>query len=369
MKTLKEIALNEPTLIIFGTLTLLLAFAKPQLIKFYPSYIDWHTILVLTGLIIITTGIEFSGFFNSMAKRILAKIHNQRALVLILSLIAALLSTFLTNDVTLFIVIPLILNIKKQIKNDLSTAIIFVALAVNVGSTLTPIGNPQNIILWHKWNISFLQFAKFMLPPVLFSILLLVIFIIVTVPKKPISFIEKNSSSKYDEKLFALSATLLLVYLIAIDMHKITAVLAIVIFIYLFFYSDILLKTDWILLLTFCFIFIDFSIISQLPAVKNLVLNINLHQSANVYLFSALSSQIISNVPASVFVSQYSNNWLAIAYGVNVGGNGLIIGSMANIIALRMAKNPKIWLQFHKYSLTFFFISLFTILLFIKTCI
>ncbi len=369
MKRIKKLIAQETTLVIFGILAIILALAKPQLIKFYPNYIDWHTILILTGLIIITTGIEYSGFFNSLAKKFLAKTHNQRQLVLSLSIIAALLSTFLTNDVTLFIVIPLILNIKKQIKNDLSTAIIFVAMAVNVGSTLTPIGNPQNLILWHKWNISFLQFVKMMLPLVIILIILLIIFIIITVPKTPIDFVEKNSMSTYDETLFAVSATLLIVYLIAIDVHKITLVLGTIIVIYLLFYSRILLKTDWLLLLTFCLIFIDFSVISELAIIKNIVYHINLNSQINVFLFSALSSQVISNVPASVFVSQYSNNWLAIAYGVNVGGNGLIIGSMANIIALRIAKTPKIWLKFHKYSITFFVLSLLFILLLIKCCI
>jgi Na+/H+ antiporter NhaD/arsenite permease-like protein len=76
-----------------------------------------------------------------------------------------------------------------------------------------------------------------------------------------------------------------------------------------------------------------------------------------VFLFSGLISQFISNVPASVFVSKFSDNWFAITYGVNVGGNGLVFGSLANIIAMRLAKNKQIWLSYHKYSIPYFLIT------------
>ena len=119
-----------------------------------------------------------------------------------------------------------------------------------------------------------------------------------------------------------------------------------------------MLKTDWLLLLIFIIIFIDFHIIATIPFMVKYVHTLNLHSSKNVFLLSVVTSQLISNVPASVFVSKFSHNWLAISYGVNVGGNGLAIGSLANIIALRMANGKKMWLKFHKYSIVFFLITL-----------
>ena len=79
--------------------------------------------------------------------------------------------------------------------------------------------------------------------------------------------------------------------------------------------------------------------------------------TGSVFVYSLLISQIISNVPAAVFLSKFSSNWLAIAYGVNVGGNGIVIASLANLIALRMVGDKKIWSRFHRYSLVYLSIS------------
>ena len=126
---------------------------------------------------------------------------------------------------------------------------------------------------------------------------------------------------------------------------------------YLISYRKVLLKTDWLLLLLFIVIFIDFHIISTIPIISEGMNILNLQSKGNVFLFSGFLSQLFSNVPATVLISNFSHNWRAIAYGVNIGGNGLIIGSLANIIALRMAKNKKIWLDFHRYSIPYFLIT------------
>ena len=113
------------------------------------------------------------------------------------------------------------------------------------------------------------------------------------------------------------------------------------------FYRDVLIKTDWLLLLTFVVIFIDFHILGDFAGILK----------CDVILLSVIVSQLISNVPASVFVSKFSHNWLAIAYGVNVGGNDLVVSSLANLIALRMTNKRKAWINFHKYSLPYLLIS------------
>lgn len=118
-----------------------------------------------------------------------------------------------------------------------------------------------------------------------------------------------------------------------------------------------MLKVDWLLLLLFIVIFIDFHVISTIPVVSESVNALNLNSAGNVFLLSAFTSQLFSNVPASVLVSAFSHNWFAIIYGVNIGGNGLAIGSLANIIALRMVKSKKIWIDFHKYSIPYLLIT------------
>ena len=103
--------------------------------------------------------------------------------------------------------------------------------------------------------------------------------------------------------------------------------------------------------------FIDLHLISEIPEVSNLSAMVNIHIPQNLYFISILLSQLISNVPAAILLSKFSNNWLVISYGVNIGGNGLVVDSLANIIALLMVKDRRIWVEFHKYSLIFLAIT------------
>ncbi len=364
MGTLKNFIKKECVLFIFLVLLLILSLAYPSHIPRYPSFIDWNTVIALTGLLLITTGIRESGYFNNLSMNILKRIDDERTLAIFLILFSAFLSTFLTNDVSLFIVIPLTLSIQSLLKNDISKLIIFEAISVNVGSALTPIGNPQNIFIWHKWGVSFLGFMLSMLPLVLILLTILILFAFFIFPKRRIEFHEAPALKNIQDRgVFILSIALLILYIAFIEMKIAYMALPFVFLLYLAFNKRVLLKTDWILLLIFIVIFIDFNSISNIPIIYEWVSQLNLQSPQNVFLFSALSSQLISNVPATVFISKFSNDWSAIAYGVNVGGNGLVIGSLANIIALRMVKGKKIWANFHKYSLPYFFITLTLILL------
>ncbi len=349
---------KEVFLSILLLLTVILAVFYPYKIKNYPLFVDWQTITALTGLLIITAGIKESGFFDYISRNMLKKLKNEKSLATFLIFISIFLSAFLTNDITLFIVIPLTLGMQNLIKNDISKLIIFEAISVNVGSALTPIGNPQNLFLWHKWDISFVMFIYKMIPLVAILIVILLVFTWLVFPARKIKFSKKFKNAERPNKiLFVSSLTILIIYLISLEIKIAYIALPILFILYLLFYRNVLFKTDWILLLTFIIIFIDFRIVSTIPIIIKYIQMLNLQHSGNVFLFSALTSQLISNVPASVFVSKFSSNWLAITYGVNVAGNGLAIGSLANIIALRMVKTKKIWIDFHKYSVFYFLVT------------
>jgi Na+/H+ antiporter NhaD/arsenite permease-like protein len=111
------------------------------------------------------------------------------------------------------------------------------------------------------------------------------------------------------------------------------------------------------LIFTFILMFIDFRILANLEVVKNYMNSFDLSNHQTIFNLSIIISQIISNVPATIFMSEFSKDYQALAYGVNLAGNGLLIGSMANIIALRFYPNSKIYIQFHKYSILFFILS------------
>ncbi len=358
MKILNWLIKKEPFLTAMLILIGILAIVYPHKIVNYPSFVDWKTIIALTGLLIITTGLRESRYFYFASRRVLSKAGEERSLAIFLILLSVSLSTFLTNDITLLVVIPLTLGMQNLIKNNISRLVIFEAISVNVGSALTPIGNPQNLFLWHKWNISFVTFVIKMLPLVVILLVFLLIFAWFVFSDRKINFsLQAKSIQPTKRRLFVLSAGMLIIYLISLEIRQAHWALPIIFILYLIFYKNVLLKTDWLLLLTFIVIFVDFRVISTIPSVIKWVHMLNLHSRGNVFLFSTVTSQLISNVPASVFVSKFSHNWHAIAYGVNIAGNGLFIGSLANIIALRMLKDKKIWRDFHRYSIPYFFIT------------
>ncbi len=340
---------------IFFFILVILALIYPSTVPEYPHFVDWKTIVILSGLLIITTGLKESRFFHVFSKNILAKIRTERMLFVFLVLLSAFLSTFLTNDITLFIVIPLTISIQEMIENNITKLIILEAISVNVGSALTPIGNPQNIYLWHRWGVSFLGFTGHMLPLVFMMFCVLVIVTMVVASGKELTFSPKHVEGKAQDRVLALfSGVLLVLYIVAIEMgYPLYSFLCILV-IYGVLYGEVLIRVDWILILLFMVIFVDFRVISMIPAVIDVVGRLGISSPRSAFIFSAISSQVMSNVPASVFVSKFTHDWLSIAYGVNLGGNGVVIASLANIIALRIAGNRKVWLDFHIYSLPYF---------------
>ena len=146
----------------FLHLLLLIAVILSLFVPFAPQRwgqaIDWHTIITLSGLMLLTKGIELSGYFDVLGRKMARRFVTERQLAIFMVLAAALLSTFLTNDVALFIVVPLTLTLKKWCAIPVNRLIIFEALAVNAGSLLKPIGNPQNILLWGRSGLSVLDF-------------------------------------------------------------------------------------------------------------------------------------------------------------------------------------------------------------------
>jgi len=354
---------KDPFLSVSIAVLILLTAIQPDFVFQFSEFVHWDTIIALSGLLIITTAMEESGVFSRLARRMIYRLKNEKSLALWLVLLSAVFSTFLTNDITLFIMIPLTLSLQKYIKNDIEKLIIFEALAVNVGSLLTPIGNPQNIFLWHRWKISFPAFVYKMLPVEILTLSLLVIFTFIVFKKKPIIRKEKEESRKIDLSLFLFSILLLAVFIISIEKRaSFYALIGIAIF-YLVFFRKIVCKANWALILLFIVLFIDIHLISCIFPLKEIFTHPAVTTNTGIYLLSIVTSQILSNVPAAILISRFSDNWIAITYGVNIGGNGIVIASLANIIALKMGGTRGIWKRFHYYSLPFLLISTILVLI------
>ncbi|NPA88524.1 MAG: anion transporter [Epsilonproteobacteria bacterium] len=351
MKLLKK----EWLFFIFLALFIVLyIYQKPDAKELIAS-VDFPTIRALTLLLLITTAIKISNFFEYVSIKLLSRFKTERALGFSFVLLSFFLSMFLTNDVTLFILVPLTIAFSKKLKNDITKLVIFEAIAVNAGSALTPFGNPQNLFLFRQMHISQLEFVCEMAKIVIPQALLLTAFTFFSFKTKKLE-ITSFSKIKTDKLLFLSSLVLFLAFIIALELSLVKYVLIVAAAFYLVFYRRVLLEFDYFLIFTFVLMFMDFSLISKLDFIRNIMKNFDF-SFLNTFNLTAALSQIISNVPASIFISNFTDKYLAIAYGANIAGNGFVIASLANIIALRFLNDFRAYILFHKYSVIFFILA------------
>lgn len=316
--------------------------------RFY-TLIEWETIAALAGLLIAATGIMDSGYLNEAAVKIVSRVKSERQLALLLVAMSVVLSMFLTNDVALFIVVPLTLSLQRLLGRDLSKAIIFEAIAVNAGSALTPIGNPQNLFLWRFSQASFAGFMSEML--VLEAIMLAALFIFVGL-SFPTKLLTLEASTKPGQAKTPWPHVIAFAsFLVFCNLELAKLGFLILAPLYLWRYRRVMSEVDWPLLVVFMLMFVDLRLASELPAVARLASIAGDPES--LFLAAIATSQLVSNVPAAILLAEYSLDWKTIAYGVNLGGNGLLFGSLANLIALRQANDRKIWWTFHLYSIPY----------------
>ena len=359
-RRLKHIAaglLKDPLLLILLAALGVLTAIAPGKLGTYPSLVDWPTIAALTGLLVLTKGLEASGSLHRLGTWLIGFMATERATALCLVLAAALLSTLLTNDVALFVVVPLTLGVCRVTGMPAARLIIFQALAVNAGSALTPIGNPQNLFLWQLSGVSFSSFTLHMLPLVAVLMLLLLGLTACVFSSRSVSASGEAHAAPLDRRLFGVSLALYLPFLVATDWHLAGWAAGAVLLIFMLLRPRVLARLDWGLLLVFVLMFIDLRLFAGLGGVRRLMAGLDLAKPLHLYFTGIAASQIISNVPAAIALAEYSKDWRLLAYGVNVGGFGLVLGSLANLIALRMAKDSRAWFSFHLYSLPFLMVA------------
>lgn len=208
------------------------AVLRPMPPRDWLALIDWQTIGALTGLLAITQGVERSGVLQSAARALLARTGSARQLALLLCAVAAALSALVTNDVSLFLLVPLTRELAAQAHLPLARLVALEALAVNAGSSLTPIGNPQNLYLWHKSGESFGGFIAMMAPSVGVMLALLVATILITMPRAPIKLAADPRRTPTRPGLLALSGALFVGFVLALELHQWAPALAGVLAVY-----------------------------------------------------------------------------------------------------------------------------------------
>ncbi|QOV70253.1 anion transporter [Citrobacter sp. BDA59-3] len=343
--------LRDRFLLLLLVIGLGLCFAVPFAPATWPGAIDWHTIITLSGLMLLTKGVELSGYFDVLGRRMVRRFRTERQLAMFMVLAAALLSTFLTNDVALFIVVPLTITLKKLCEIPVNRLIIFEALAVNAGSLLTPIGNPQNILIWGRSGMSFPAFIWQMTPLALAMMVTLLALCWFCFSSKTLNYHSGVKNPDWQPRLVWSCLGFYLVFITALELKQELWGLVVVGAGFLLLARRVVLSVDWTLLLVFIAMFIDVHLLIQLPALHHLLASTSQLSPSGLWLTAIGLSQFISNVPATILLLNYVPPDTLLAWAVNVGGFGLLPGSLANLIALRMANDRRIWWRFHVYSL------------------
>ena len=307
----------------------------------YLDYFDFKTLACLFCVLAVVCALRNIRFFYTLAKAIVRKFRNAKIAILALVYITFIGSMLIANDMALLTFLPLgyfILHTTKKEKY-LAFAFIMQNIAANLGGMLTPFGNPQNLYLYSKFNIPDAEFVNIMFPPFLVAIILITACCLIFVKSEPLEIEEKAAALPIGRVviyLFLFAVAILMVFrFMPYYVGLIIIPLAL-----LFLDRQALLQVDYGLLFTFVFFFIFAGNMARIDAVRA-VLSWLLSQ--NTLLFSVLSCQFISNVPSAILLSQFTDNYPQLLVGVNIGGAGTLIASLASLITFKeyVRHNPK----------------------------
>lgn len=299
--------------------------------------INWETIFSLFSLMLVTQYLIKINVLDYLSQKIIDLAHTHRQVTQLLVLLAGFLAMFLTNDVAILSLVPLFLAIHHQIHGPFILPLSLITISANLGSALTPFGNPQNLYLYNHYHLTLGNFFKLSLPLALISLILLAA-TTMTVPKTPLP---KLVQTKYAlQPIQLIAAIILLILAFAGVLHFIELpVTTIIIFVIIFLVDRSTIgQIDYGTLLTFIGFFLTVGILGRQVTIIKLITHF-LHQGTQItYWTGIILSQVISNVPATLLIANFSTNIAAIFFGVNVGGLGTPIASFANLLALKQAQ-------------------------------
>lgn len=333
-------------------------FVSPS--KNYISYIDFRVLALLFCLMAVVRGFSSIGVFTRLGTMLLTHVHSLRMLSALFIFLCFFFSMLITNDVALITFVPftiLVLSMAEQ-KKFLIPVIVLETIAANLGSMLTPLGNPQNLYLYTISGLSIGAFVRIMLPYSFVSAILLLIFILF-LPKDTVStataantanstntvtasntsnvICEAVKARKNSRILFTAYLILFLLCLLTV-LHILPYQIMFLLVLTGFLLLDyrVLKDVDYFLLLTFLCFFIFIGNMKQISLVHELISKLLVHHEV---LMGISASQIISNVPAAILLSGFTDDYSALLIGVNLGGLGTLIASLASLISFKFYAN------------------------------
>lgn len=301
--------------------------------KEYIGYFDFKTLTCLFCVLAVVCALKNINFFYILADKIVRIFKNAKISVLALVYITSIGSMLIANDMALLTFLPLGYFVLTATSKRKYMAFTFIMqnIAANLGGMLTPFGNPQNLYLYSKYNISNAEFISIMLLPFAFSVVIITACCLIFVKSEPLILKDENMPlNKKRTVLYLALFSLSIVIVFRVIPYWIG--LLIIPPMLLIFDRKALKNVDYGLLLTFVFFFIFAGNMARIDAVKELFSSL---LNKSTLLFSIASCQIISNVPSAILLSQFTQNYKDLLVGVNIGGVGTLIASLASLITFR----------------------------------
>ncbi len=303
--------------------------------KEYLHYIDFKVLCLLFCLMAVVAGFKSVGVFNALTYKLLKHIKNGRILGITLVLLPFFTSMLVTNDVALIVFVPFTIALLSSfnLTNAIVPVIVLETVAANLGSMATPVGNPQNLFLYSAYNLGAGEFFSVTLPLTLLSLALLTVASAPVLPKS-LDINELKKESVTDTKKLLIYCSLFILALLTVFRvvpFQVTTVITALVF--LVIDRKQLKEVDFMLLFTFVCFFVISENLGRLDTVKEF-LQALLNKST--LLTSIGASQVISNVPAAVLLSGFTDNWRELLAGVNIGGLGTPVASLASLITLKL---------------------------------
>ena len=299
----------------------------------YLNYFDYKTLTCLFCVLAVVCALKNIRFFYVLAQRVVSIFKTARSSILALVYITFIGSMLIANDMALLTFLPLgyfVLTTTNK-KKYMAFTFIMQNVAANLGGMLTPFGNPQNLYLYTKFNIPTLEFMSIMVVPFLTSVALITLCCFIFVKPEKLELPDEPVKLNVKRAIVYLVLFALSIIIVFKVVHYLIG-LAVILVALLILDRKALKNVDYGLLLTFVFFFIFSGNMSRIPAVQKVFSSL---LEKNTLILSALSCQVISNVPSAILLSQFTNNYQSLLLGVNVGGVGTIISSLASLITLR----------------------------------
>ena len=333
MAAIRSFVQREPVLLIAALAAMVSCFFVPPDAE-YLGYLDLRTLSLLYCLMTVVAGLRQAGLFAHLAHSLCQRTSSLRALALLLVLLCFFSSMLITNDVALLTFVPfavVVLGMADR-KKELIHIVVLQTVAANLGSMLTPVGNPQNLFLYSYYDLSIGDFLRVTLPVWLLSLLLISVSCLLFDRSRMEIFLGEEPG--IDRRgLILYLALFVLCLTVVLRLLSWPVMLAALLAVLLIYDRRILLKADFMLLLTFVAFFIFAGNLARIDAVSALLRRL---LAGREYPVTLLTSQIISNVPAALLLSGFTDQSRALLLGVNIGGLGTPIASLASLISMKL---------------------------------